>query len=82
MGASVILEAVTAALNTTTSVIKAQAANLAGQLSLNQQAIDYHQKTDYALYQQALGAQSQRTVIVAVLVIGIVLFLLMVLYMK
>lgn len=78
--ASAILAAVTAGLNTVTSAIKAQAAIIAGQLSVNQQGTAYHQNVDYSLYSRSLQYQKQETVIIAVLVIGIVLFLLMVLF--
>lgn len=80
--AAAIFQAVSAGLNTVTSAIKAQAAILAGQLSVNQQGTAYHQNVDYALFAQAHEFQKQETIIVAVLIIGIVLFLLMILFKR
>lgn len=77
-----ILQAVTAALNTVGTAIKAQAAVLAGQLSVNQSGTAYHQAVDVAGFNQSLEAQKQRTVIIAVVVIAVVLFLLVILFVK
>lgn len=82
MAANAILGAITAGLNVAGNAIKAQAAIIAGQLSVNQQGTEYHQNVDYAYFGLAQGAQQQQTVIIAVLVIGIVLFLLMILFIS
>lgn len=78
--ASAVLQAVTAAFNTVSSAIKAQAAVLAGQLSVNQQGTEYHQQVDYSLFSYANAAQQQRTIVVSVLVIGSIIFLLVILF--
>jgi multidrug efflux pump subunit AcrB len=82
MAASAVLQAVTAALNVVGNAIKAQAAILAGQLSVNQQGTEYHQNVDYAYFQQANALQQQRTILIAVVVIAIVIFLFMLMFFR
>jgi|GEM_PF-4506195 len=82
MAATAVFQAVTSALNAAGNAIKAQAAIIAGQLSVNQSGTAYHQNVDYALFQYSLGQQQQETILIGILVVAIVLFLLMVLFIK
>jgi hypothetical protein len=79
-----IFATITAGLNTITSVIKAQSAKLSEIISVDQQATAYHAGVDLELIKTIGGTQQaqiqQQTIIIAVLVVGVVLFLIMVMF--
>lgn len=74
-----IAQAIGAVFNTVSNAINAQAAIIAGQLSVNQQATAYHAMVDKGLIDLSTGRQSQETIIVAVVLIALVVFFIIVL---
>lgn len=77
-----ILQLITAALNTVTSVIQSQAKKLSDIISVDEQATAYHSSVETSLMQLRNTQEQQETVVIAVLIIAVVLFLFMIIHIK